>query len=50
MGWIREYLPFAVFATGMAVEAYFLPWLFVAQIIFFAIFVALKKLKGGERC
>ncbi len=41
---IREYLPFAVFAAGMAVEAYFLPWLFAAQIVFFAVFIAIKKL------
>lgn len=40
---IRETLPFVVFTAGLAVEAYFLPWLFVAQIIFLMVFVAIKN-------
>ncbi len=33
---------FFVFFGGLAVEAYFLPWLFIAQMLFFAIFYVLR--------
>ncbi len=38
---MREYAGFFVFFGGMALEAYFLPWLFVAQLLFFAVFYIL---------
>ncbi len=38
---MREYAGFFVFFGGMAAEAYFLPWLFVAQLLFFAVFYIL---------
>ncbi len=40
---MRDWLSFAPFVVGMAVEAYFLPWLFVAQIIVLAVFMVIKN-------
>ncbi len=35
---MKEHLPLALFNIGMAVEAYFLPLLALAQILFFVVF------------
>ncbi len=38
---MKEHLPLVLFTVGMAIEAYFLPWLFVAQAVFFLWFAYL---------
>lgn len=40
---MKTFIPFIPLVVGLAVQAYFLPWLFVAQIIFLIIFVAIKN-------
>ncbi len=38
---MRDWLSFAPFVVGMAVEAYLLPWLFLMQVVFYLWFVSL---------
>ncbi len=40
---MKERLPLALFVAGMAVEAYFLPWLFVAQLLIWWFFFGRKS-------
>lgn len=40
---MKEHLPLALFTTGMAIEAYFLPWLFAAQVVFFVAFYMVRS-------
>ncbi len=40
---MREYTGFFVFFGGMALEAYFLPWVFAAQVALYLLFLAVKN-------